>query len=223
MKTDLEIQKDVMDQLRWQPILEAAEIGVSVKNGIATLSGQVNSYPKKLAAEKAARKVSGVKAVIEDIHVKIYPDQHKTDLEIAEAVVNALKWNSAVIHENIKINVENGFVTLSGQVEWAYERGMAEIAVENIKGVKLVVNQITIKPKPITEHVKQKIDSAFQRHASIDSGKVKINVVGNTVILSGTVRSYSEKEDAEDAAWAAQGVDRVENRIEVAEDQFAFE
>jgi len=223
MKTDLEIQKDVMDQLRWQPILEATEIGVSVKNGIATLSGQVNSYPKKLAAEKAVKKVSGVKAVIEDIRVKIYPNQEKTDLEIAEAVVNALQWNAAVNNENIRINVENGFVTLSGQVEWAHERAMAEIAIENIKGVKLVVNQITIRPKPVLDNIKQKIDSAFQRHASIDSGKIKVSVVGNTVILSGTVRAYSEKEDAEDAAWAAQGVNRVDNLIKVEEGEYAFE
>ena len=223
MKTDLEIQKDVMEQLRWQPILEATEIGVSVKNGIATLSGQVSSYPKKLAAEKAVKKVSGVKAVIEDIRVVLHPGHEKTDQEIAEAVVNVLKWNSAVTEENIKINVENGFVTLSGQVEWAHERAMAEIAVEIIKGVRLVVNQITIKPKPVLENIKRKIDSAFQRHASIDSAKIKINVVGNTVILSGTVRAYSEKEDAEDAAWDAPGVNRVENQIEVAEDEYAFD
>lgn len=222
MKTDLEIQKNVMDQLRWQPILDAAEIGVSVKNGIVTLSGLVNSYPKKLAAEKAAKKVSGVKAVAEDIVVHIYPEKQKTDTELAEAVANALKWHSAVTSEKIKIKVEEGFVTLSGEVDWSYERSMAINAVEHLSGVRLVINNITIKAKPVAFDITRQIESAFQRHASIDSGKVKVSISGNTVTLSGTVRSWIEKEDAEDVAWAALGVNQVINDLVVEEEEFAF-
>ncbi|TLV02430.1 BON domain-containing protein [Dyadobacter luticola] len=222
MKTDLEIQRNVMDQLRWQPILDAAEIGVSVKNGIVTLSGLVNSYPKKLAAEKAAKKVSGVKAVAEDIVVRIYPEKQKTDTELAEAVANALKWNSAVVSEKIKIKVEDGFVTLSGEVDWSYERSMAINAIENLSGVRLVVNNISLKPKPMAGDISRKIESAFQRHASIDSGKVKVSVTGNKVTLTGIVRSWNEKDDAEEAAWAATGVSQVINNLTVEEEEFAF-
>ncbi|WP_439585620.1 BON domain-containing protein [Dyadobacter bucti] len=222
MKTDLEIQKNVIDQLRWQPILDAAEIGVSVKNGIVTLSGLVNSYPKKLAAEKAAKKVSGVKAIAEDIIVHVYPEKQKTDTELAEAVANALEWHSAVATEKIKIKVEDGFVTLSGEVDWSYERTMAVHAIENLAGVRMVVNTITIKARPITEDIIKKIGSAFQRHASIDSEKVKVSVSGNKVTLSGTVRSWSEREDAEDAAWAASGVSQVINNLVVEEEEYAL-
>ncbi|WP_374760205.1 BON domain-containing protein [Dyadobacter pollutisoli] len=153
-------------------------MGVSVKNGIVTLSGLVNSYPKKLAAEKAAKKVSGVKAIAEDIIVHVYPENQKTDTELAEAVANALEWHSAVATEKIKIKVEDGFVTLSGEVDWSYERTMAVHAIENLAGVRMVVNTITIKARPITEDIIKKIGSAFQRHASIDSEKVKVSVSG---------------------------------------------
>jgi osmotically-inducible protein OsmY len=222
MKTDLEIQKNVMEQLRWQPILDAAEIGVSVKNGIVTLSGLVSSYPKKLAAETAAKKVSGVKAVAEDIVVHIYPDQQKTDTELAEAVANALKWHSAITSEKIKIKVEDAFVTLSGQVDWSYERAMAANAINTLSGVRLVVNNITVKPRPLAGDISKKIESAFQRHASIDSGKVKVSVTGDKITLHGSVRSWSEKEDAEEAAWAALGVSQVTNDLVVEEEEFAF-
>jgi osmotically-inducible protein OsmY len=222
MKTDFEIQKNVMEQLKWEPILDAAEIGVSVKNGIVTLSGQVNSYAKKLAAERAAKKVGGVKAVAEDIEVHIWSDKQKTDLEIAQAVVNALKWHAAVADEKIKVKVENGYVTLSGQVDWGYERNMAKTAIENLDGVKMVVNEITIKPKPMAGDISKKINSAFQRYASIDANKVKVSVTANKVTLTGAVRSWSEREDAEDAAWSAPGVNQVINNIVVEQEELEF-
>lgn len=222
MKTDLEIQKNVMQQLRWQPILDAAEIGVAVKNGIVTLSGLVDSYLKKLAAEKAVKKVSGVKAVAEDIVVHVYPENQKTDTELAEAVANTLKWHSAVASEKIKIKVEDGFVTLSGEVDWSYERSMAATAITNLSGVRMVLNNINVKPQPVAGDIAKKIESAFQRHASIDSGKVKISVTGSKVTLTGAVRSWNEKEDAEEAAWAALGVNQVINNLVVEEEEFAF-
>ena len=194
MKTDFEIQKNVMEQLRWEPILGTAEIGVSVKNGIVTLSGQVNSYAKKLAAERATKKVAGVKALIEDILIHIWPDKQKTDLEIAQAAVNALKWHSGVADEKIKVKVENGTVTLSGEVDWGYERSMAETAIESLDGVKKVANEVMIKPRPIAGDISEKINSAFQRYASIDAQKINVSVTANKVTLGGTVRSWSERE-----------------------------
>ncbi len=220
MKTDFEIQKNVMEQLRWEPILGTAEIGVSVKNGIVTLSGQVNSYAKKLAAERATKKVAGVKALIEDILIHIWPDKQKTDLEIAQAAVNALKWHSGVADEKIKVKVENGTVTLSGEVDWGYERSMAETAIESLDGVKKVANEVMIKPRPIAGDISEKINSAFQRYASIDAQKINVSVTANKVTLGGTVRSWSEREDAEDVAWAAPGVNQVINNIVVEEEEF---
>lgn len=220
MKTDYEIQQNVQEQLKWEPFLEAAEIGVSVKGGIVTLSGQVNSFAKKLAAERAAKKVSGVKAVTEDIQVHISTGQQKTDLEIAQAVVNALKSHSAVEEERIKVNVENGNVTLSGYADWAYERIMAESAIEHLEGVKNVSNQVMIKPKPMAGDILRKINAAFERYASIDANKIKVSISDNKVTLTGKVRSWTERSDAEDIAWSAPGVSQVINQITVGEEEF---
>src|SRR5688572_28588336 len=147
MKSDPQIQKDVMEQLRWEPFLNASQIGVSVKNGIVTLSGQVDSYSKKLTAENAAKKIAGVKAIAEDIQIGVSPSFNKTDAEIAEAVLNALKWHSSVQEEKIKIKVENGNVKLEGEVDWEYQRTSAKSSIENLVGVRSVTNLITLKPK----------------------------------------------------------------------------
>ena len=147
MKTDSQIQQDVMEQLKWEPFLNAAQIGVAVKNGIVTLSGQVDSYAKKLAAENATKKIEGVKALAEDIQIGVLPLYSKTDSEIAEAVYNALKWHAAVQEEKIRIKVENGIVKLEGEVDWEYQRRNAQAAIENLIGVRLVINLITISRK----------------------------------------------------------------------------
>lgn len=222
MKTDIEIQKDVLDELKWEPYLSATEIGVAVKNGIVTLSGTVNSYLKKTRAEKAAKRVSGVKAVAEDIEVKYADSLLKNDTEIAETILNALKWHSAINEEKIKVKVEDGIVTLDGEVDWEFQRNSAVMQIENLIGVKRIVNNITIKSGIVPKELKQKVNSAFHRSATIDSEKINIEVAGSKVTLTGKVRSWAEKNDAENAVWAAQGVNKVENNLEIDMEVFAF-
>jgi len=215
MKTDLEIQKDVMEELRWEPILNISEIGVAVRNGIVTLSGTVESYSKKIAAENAAKRVSGVKAVAIDIEVSLTTSGKRSDTEIAKAAVNALKWNTQLPSEKIKVEVEKGWVTLEGTLEWEFQRIASTKAVENLFGVKGIINMITLSPKAKAVDIKQQIKAAFQRSAVVDAEKINIETIGDKVILTGTVRSYSEKMDAEEAACAAPGVCEVDDQLEI--------
>lgn len=215
MKSDRQIQKEVMDELKWEPFLNAAEIGVSVKNGVVTLSGQVDSFYKKISAEEAVKKVSGVKAIAEDIQIGVLPEHAKTDTEIAGAILNALKWHTAVQEEKIKIKVDNGNVTLEGEVDWDYQRANARKAIENLAGVKTITNLIKVKPKVSPEGIKRKIESSFQRAASINSKGIKVDVSGSKVTLSGAVTSLTQKEAAETSAWFAEGVTEVVNNLEI--------
>lgn len=211
MKTDLEIQNEVMEELKWEPILSISEIGVAVKNGIVTLSGTVETYSKKLAAENAAKRVGGVKAVALDIDVALSKTGKRSDTEIAQAVVNALKWNTQLAAEKIKVKVEDGWVTLEGALEWEFQKTAARNAVENLYGVKGILNKITVSAKIKAQDIKQKIKSALQRSATVEAEKINIETIGDKVILKGTVRSWAEKIDAVDAACAAPGVSEVDD------------
>jgi osmotically-inducible protein OsmY len=222
MKTDNQIQKDVMDELKWQPELNSSEIGVAVKNGVVTLSGLVDTFSKKLAAEKATKKIVGVKAIAEDIQIGVSPADNKTDAEIAAAVLNALRWHTGVQDEKIKIKVENGFVTLDGEVEWEYQRNNAKVAIQNLAGVRGVFNLISLKARVTPSDIENKIMLAFKRNAATEAERITAEVIGSKVILHGTVRSLAEREDAVNATWYAPGVNAVESKLQIEEPEFAF-
>lgn len=216
MKTDSEIKKDVLDELMWQPNIDQTQIGVIVENGIVTLSGVVDSYAKKVAAEQAVKFVKGVKAVADDIEVKYGLDYKKTDKEIAKAVVNALEWNSSVPDNKVSIEVSDGRVNLGGEVQWYYQKDAAKRAVENLLGVKSVINNITLKQAVEPSEIKQKISKAFERMADLEAKNIKVEVEGHTVRLKGKVHSHAEKEEARKTAYYAPGVYEVDNELEVA-------
>jgi osmotically-inducible protein OsmY len=216
MKTDTELQQDVMGELKWEPTLKAAEIGVAVKDGIVTLSGHVDSYAKKLVAERAAARVFGVRAVVEAIQVRLPSSLKRSDEDIAEMVANVLDWDVLVPIDRIKVHVQDGVVTLSGEVDWGYQKYAAEEAVHHLMGVVWLNNQIRVKPTVKPQDIKDKIVSAFQRNALLDSRRIKIETSGGKVILSGSVRSWGERAEAQWVAWAAPGVFEVENDIKIS-------
>ena len=218
IKSDRDIQHDVLEELKYEPRVQPNEIGVSVKDGVVTLSGWVDSYLKKWEAEQAALRVLGVKAVANDIEVKL--PSERTDADIAAAAVNALEWDVGVAHK-INVTVSKGWVTLKGEVEWQFEKEDAERVVRRLSGVKGVSNLITVKPKVTAYDLKKKIEDALVRSAKIDADRITVEVQGNKAILRGTVRSWSEREEAERAAWAAPGVLSVDNRITISLDAAA--
>jgi len=215
MKTDAIIKLDVQDELEWEPSIDETKIGVAVDEGVVTLSGEVDSHSKKLAAEKAAKRVSGVKAVAEDIVVKYPSSLDKSDTEIAKAAVDALEWHSSVPNDTVIVKVENGWVTLSGTVKWAYQKYSASNAVKDLLGVKGVSNNIKLKQEVKPVLVKDTIEEAFERSARIDAKGIIVTTDDNTVTLSGKVNSIKEKEEAEKAAYRAPGVLNVVNKLKV--------
>jgi osmotically-inducible protein OsmY len=206
MKNDQQLQQDVMDELKWDPSLSPSEIGVSVKNGVVTLSGHVNSYTKKQAAERATKRVKGVRAVAEDLTVKLDHDGMRDDTDIAQAALNALLWDSSVPDEKIKIKVENGWVTMEGLLDWQYQKEAAYRAVRNLKGVKGVINLVSIKPRIDVSVVEKRIREALKRSAEVEADNIDVAAAGNKVVIKGRVRSWSEKREVERAAWSAPGL-----------------
>jgi osmotically-inducible protein OsmY len=222
MKTDEQIQRNVMEELKWEPFLNASEVGVAVTEGIVTLTGEVDTFSKKQAAENAAKRVLGVKAVAEEIEVRLPSRSKRTDTDLAQAILGALKWHSSVQEDKLAVKVENGWVTLEGDVEWEFQRLAAKNAIDNLVGVWGVTNNIKVIPKVSAKDIKQKINLAFHRSATIDSENVSVEAIGSKIILSGHVRSWVEKKDAEKAAWAAPGVTAVENRLEIKSEVLSF-
>jgi len=215
MKTDQQLQQDVMDELKWDPLLAASEIGVSVKNGVVTLSGYVNSFSKKYAAENAVKRVKGVQAVAEDIQVRLGFDGKRTDSEIAEMALNAIKWDTEVPDGDLRLKVENGWINLEGSVEWQFQKDAAVKAVRNIVGVKGVTNTISVNPKINKAVVETKIKNALERSATVEAEGIKVETNGGKVILRGKVRSWAERRDAERAAWSSPGVKEVEDELSI--------
>ena|ERR1700733_2041713 len=219
MKSNENLQRDVMEALKWDPILNTAEIGVSASDGVITLTGRVDSYTKKIAAERAAKSVHGVRALAEEIEVRRGNNNTFSDTELAEAAVKALEWCTAVPDERLTLSVENGWIKLEGDIEWQFQKDRAQSEIEDIVGVNGITNLISIKPELDPTDIEYKIQRAFQRSATIDSSSVVIDVNGSLVTLKGTVRSWAERKDAENAAWSAPGVAKVNDEIMVTEEE----
>lgn len=215
MRTDGQLQLDVIDELNWEPAVEAAHIGVEVKNGIVTLTGHVGGYMEKYAAERAAQRVAGVRGVAVELAVVLPGDSHRTDADIADAATNAIEWNASIPKNTIRVAVENGRVTLSGEVAWAYARDAAGACVRGLVGVTDVINLISVKPKVTVHGIKGKIEAALQRQAHRHTKRIAVGVDGGTVTLSGEVGSLAERDAVEQAAWSAPGVQNVVDRITV--------
>jgi osmotically-inducible protein OsmY len=221
MKTNVDLQKDVQEAIKWEPLLSAGEIGVIAKEGIVTLTGTVNSYWKKSEAEEAAKNVAGVKAVVEKIEIKFANNSFKKDdNEIATEVVNNFKWNISVPNDRLKVKVEKGWVTLEGVLEWNFQKDAAKSAVSALLGVTGVTNNITIKADTLDQVEKRDIESALERNWSLSDKEIKVKVSGTKVTLTGTVDSWYQKAEAARIAWNARGVSSVENDLVV---DYAYE
>jgi osmotically-inducible protein OsmY len=215
MRTDAELQRAIQDELDFEPSVIATDIGVTVKEGIATLFGTVSSYAEKWAAERAAERVSGLRALAKDLTVKLPGDSERSDADIAAAALHALAWDTQVPDEKLQVEVQKGFVSLKGQVDWNYQREAAAYDVRKLTGVVGVGNQITLAATASAKEVRSKIESALQRRAVKDARRITVEADGGRVILRGEVHCWGEREDAEQAAWAAPGVSEVQDQIRI--------
>jgi len=213
--TDNELKRDIEDALNWEPSVDAADVGVSVDNGIVTLRGDVTSYAAKAAAERVTLRVYGVKAVANDLNVRLPGDHQRTDSDIAQAAVNALQWNTMLPANRVSVAVGNGFITLKGNVDWQYQKDVAARVVRELTGVRGVTNEIIVQPHARVAEVQDKIEAAFKRSAEIDARRISVTAQDGKVVLTGHVRSWAERQEAERAAWAAPGVKQVDDRLSV--------
>jgi osmotically-inducible protein OsmY len=213
MRSDSDIRRDVEDELRWDPDIDATDIAVNASNGVVTLTGFVRSYMQKYQAEANAKRVAGVVAVANDLEVRLPNIDERPDPEIARDAIARIKSELPYSWEKIRVIAKNGWLTLEGEVEWNYQRERAEEAVRRVRGVKGVTNSIEVKPQVAPMEIRRKIEEALRRAAEIDASRVTVETNGSEVILRGTVRSWAERQEAERAAWAAPGVAKVDNRI----------
>jgi VCBS repeat-containing protein len=211
-KTDLKLKQDIEAELRWDPRINAAQIGVSVDKGVVSLLGAVDTYAEKWAAESATKRVGGVRTVAQDLTVKILSDHKRSDSEIAGATQNALKWD-VFVPPSVTAKVQQGVVTLEGEVTWNYQRDAAERAIRHLAGVTAVYNSVTVKPHTSTAEVKERVEAALQRQATTDAKSIHVETSGGTVTLTGHASSWRSMQDAADAAWAAPGVTNVVDRL----------
>jgi osmotically-inducible protein OsmY len=215
MNTDAQLKNNVLNELKWWPNVDAAHVGVTAKEGVVTLTGQVDHYAQKTAAEDAAKVVYGCMGVANDIKVELPGSGKRTDQDIAAAALNALKWDIQIPRDKIKVIVKDGWVTLEGTVDWQYQKEAAERCVRYLMGVVFVSNAIAIKPAVKWIDVKNKIEDALRRNADIEARRITVATFSGAVTLSGTVTSWSEREEVVAAAWAAPGVTSVENELKV--------
>jgi osmotically-inducible protein OsmY len=214
--SDTDIQRDVTQELLWEPSLRDDDIAVGVRDGIVTLGGFVDSYAEKKQAERAAARVKGVKAIANELEVKVPGPFVRTDPDIARAATQALEWNVSVPREGIRVKVEKGWITLEGQVEWYFQKEAAERAVRHLTGVCGVFNLITLAARTTPRDVKKRIKDALHRAADFDADRVAVEIIATKAILTGTVRSYAELRDAERAARNAPGITEVENHLAIS-------
>jgi osmotically-inducible protein OsmY len=216
MRSDSDIRRDVEDELRWDPEIDPTDIAVSVHKGVVTLAGFVRSYPERRLAEAAAKRVAGVVGVANDVEVRLPDIDQRPDPQIARDAIARIKNELPYAWENIRVVVKNARLTLEGDVEWNYQRERAEAAVRRVRGVERVTNSIEIRSRVAPTEIRRKIEEALRRAVGVDATRVTVETNGSEVILTGTVRSWAEREDAERAAWAAVGVAKVDNRIIVS-------